>query len=1265
MGSSGTGAVTVRDTGSGEFALFFLLEIRMLQCIHSSLRRWFDLTARPARRALPSRRFRPLLELLEDRVTPVLFVGAALPVGVQFLYNPTTQALSLTDLGGAPATTVTIGEAQSGAIVSISLANGSFFAANSTQMNGILYGNNTSPATSSAVQIFTGNSQVEATGGVTGVTTLFANVGRDGVVLQTIGGLANTIVNIDVAAASSIDVQGEVDTSSNTSGQGNITLCAATSIVIEGTGSLNTDGAAGNVTLKANVNGVNNTGPFVDDGGIAVLGAISTASGNVCLQASGGSVSGVGQPGIAINAGAVLAGNSGTVTLSGISGITAAGDTGLPGVAITNGGMVTTQDGALQITGQGTGPGDDEIGIAVNTGGAVAATGAGTVSLHGTGGNGVAGNDGIDIDNAQVLTNTGNLSLTGVGKGTGADNLGIVIDDGAEVAAANTTIVFQLPQPIGVVGIGGNGGITHPSTEPVITVPATPPNLTLFGTGGNGTSNDTGVSIGGADTLVMAGGGNVSVTGSGQGSGQQDVGIDVDDGATLSAAGAGNLAMKGTGSTGSGSFNDGIDVADNGNGTSVTTADGTLQMTGTALASAAASFGISVNTGAAVAALGMGQVSLTGSDNSVASSAGIDVDGPDTQVSTAGGNLTMTGFSKGISNTGTSTDGISVQGGAAIAAAGAGNVTLTGTSSLGAASDTGVALEDIGTVVSTIDGSVSITGTGRGEGAMNQGVVVNKALVEANGLGGVSLTGTGGNGTSGDNGVSITASEVRTTVGNLSITATAGSGTGSTGLIVDAAATVFTGASGALTLEGTGGGGLGSDGVAIAGSAHTADGALEIIGTTNTLAADDAGVAVSSGDVFATGIGNVTLTGSGSVGVQVSGFGAQVAATNGNLLLTGTGKLFGGVTLTNGAAFDTLGSGNITLSTDSLFIDNSGSSIDAGNNLITLQPVTSGWGIGLVPQGTSVGGSLNITDPELETLTAGTVQIGNTSSGNIEVIGTITLHPGFGELDLVTGGTITTYVGSSIFPAGLLQAGTLVLSAGAGIGTAAVPLQIQANTVAASVGSGAIFVNNVGALTVETMTAATAVTVTATGNLTVAGRISNTGRGGAIVLSTLDPTGTGQANIAVQKTATITTAGGNITLQAGDNLTISAGASITSYSGFLLAAGPITLAVDAGNTNAGVGGVADIEATVLTGGSITIEGNAASTTNDQFTVAPSATTPITVDGGGGTDNVLSVLTAGTTGAALNATNSTSGSATFTSGGKTVTYKAIAAASLKP
>ena len=204
---------------------------------------------------------------------------------------------------------------------------------------------------------------------------------------------------------------------------------------------------------------------------------------------------------------------------------------------------LTGGSGGLSLTGQGVAR-FNTVGVLVQNGAVVSATGAGPVSVTGTGSSGdEAFNYGVWLNGGQVTSaGSGAVSVTGTGgSGIGDFNYGV------RVGQFNSAIT------------SGSGA------------------LTVIGVGGGGGSSNIGVSIDGP--VTSGGAGVLSVTGTGgSGSGGSNYGVLVIAGGQIASAGSGAVLVRGTGGSGSGSENYGVRV--NGSGATISSGGGDLTVTG-------------------------------------------------------------------------------------------------------------------------------------------------------------------------------------------------------------------------------------------------------------------------------------------------------------------------------------------------------------------------------------------------------------------------------------------------------------------------------------------------------------------------------------------------------------------------------------------------------------------------------------------------------------------------------------------------------------
>ena len=261
---------------------------------------------------------------------------------------------------------------------------------------------------------------------------------------------------------------------------------------------------------------------------------------------------------------------------------------------------------------------------------------------------------------------------------------------------------------------------------------------------------------------------------------------------------------------------------------------GNISITGTGRAGGINNNGIYLANGSVVESTGTGSITLNGTGSSGTSdNRGIQIVRAGTRVSSVDGNITLTGIS-GSGSLGNGSDGIQIADLSLVESTGRGNITLTGTASSGEEFNAGVEILDGS--VSSVDGNISLTGTG-GAGTKDRNFGIDiRGVVEATGRGNITLTGTGGNGRNNNSGVQIaqTGTKLSAAGGNISITGT-GNGTGSNNYGIDIRSVVEATGNGSITLEGTGTNG--GEGILLMDNASI--NATGTVGGTITLRADE------------------------------------------------------------------------------------------------------------------------------------------------------------------------------------------------------------------------------------------------------------------------------------------------------------------------------------------------------------------------------------------------------------------------------------------
>jgi len=153
----------------------------------------------------------------------------------------------------------------------------------------------------------------------------------------------------------------------------------------------------------------------------------------------------------------------------------------------------------------------------------------------------------------------------------------------------------------------------------------------------------------------------------------------------------------------------------------------------------------------------------------------------------------------------------------------------------------------------------------------------------------------------------------------------------------------------------------------------------------------------------------------------------------------------------------TTGNGDVSLTANTIEI---GAAVNVGTGSVTLAPLTANLPISL---GTQVSGFLSLTDTELDFLTASTVLVGNTASGDITVSAPVS-PANTGTLELVTAGAV---IDNTPTEQSDLIATNVTISAGTGIGTAANDIDVaSALLTLTNTTSGDVNVFNTGAVTV-------------------------------------------------------------------------------------------------------------------------------------------------------------------------------------------------------
>ncbi|MCO6459520.1 MAG: Ig-like domain repeat protein [Pirellulaceae bacterium] len=513
-----------------------------------------------------------------------------------------------------------------------------------------------------------GSSIVSSGTGSIGLTGLGGDgtAGNHGVFLTAGSSVISTNGNLDVLGVAG-DGVGSFQVGVRVDGASSIVSNGSAAIGIDGTGGAGTDRNAGVMIINAN-------------------SEVTSAGGAITIVGLGGGGTGVVNPGVLVDAGAIVESTAtgptaGTVRLQGQGG---GGSTGNNGVTIfAPGTRVATVDGDLELIGTGGGSGTNTLnhGVLVDAGAVVQSTGAGanagSITLTGIGGNGTGSSNGVDIANtAQVTSQDGDIQVTGDG-GTGSGNLhhGVILINGARLESTGTATI------------------------------------TIDGTGGQGNNANHGIVV--ESSTVRSASGPIGMTGQGgSGPGNNQIGVLLINGGLVDSTGAGagaaSITIEGTGGTG-GVANRGVQIT--GGSTAVTTIDGAIQITGLGGPSATDFHQGVFFQGGTVAASGSASISIQGTAGPAAGlqSPGIVfASGGNALVSSVDGNIQLIGNGDG---TGNGSGGIVLDGGNTVRSTGAGHVQLTGVGAP-AGIGRGVAISAGALVEAAGSGNILLSGDG-------------------------------------------------------------------------------------------------------------------------------------------------------------------------------------------------------------------------------------------------------------------------------------------------------------------------------------------------------------------------------------------------------------------------------------------------------------------------------------------------------------------------------------------------------------------------
>ncbi len=905
---------------------------------------------------------------------------------------------------------------------------------------------------------------------ITGSTTaLAAGTASRGVVIAGAADVLATAGTIHITGGGATNAQGGVNYGVQLQDAGTSVIATAGSVGITGTAGGQTAVAAGSnnigvfasdATITAgagslNVTGFGGSGANDNDGVRVFTSTLSATTGatlaGTALQNAtlANALTGGTNNGVYLSASQVST-SGGNLEISGIAGDSTAQVSDNMGVRVELGSVITNSSTSaadrILITGLGaagaTGTGNRGVLVDSST---VQATGAAFVSVQGTARSGTDTNRGVEISAATVSSNTGTIGITGQGAGSGSNNGGVA-----------------------VLAMGGTPGV----------VTSTGGAVTVIGSGSaaaTGSSN-IGVLVSGEDSRIVATGSTVNITGTagatGAATGQNNIGVQVQG----TGVGTEAFVTSATGTTIVG-FGGAGKAAGNADGVNLqyalvdVTGAGNLSITGTALNSASTkgsgNDGVSVD--ASTLTVGNGNMTLVGTAPGAAANQaanqnnGVSISGASSLLNTsAAGQINISGAG-GAAATGNNNSGVIVLGNSQVTASNATTVTISGQGGTGADNNYGVGIGS--STVTSGSGLITILGTANGTGNRNVGVVIADAAwpgvstpaTVGSATGAVTITGTGSQAAAGNANygigiiganTAVTAGTTLTLVGQGGHTTSAAGGTDNVGVGLigaDALNRATLSAGGNLSITGLGGGGSGdADGVRLI------DGRVMVAGTGNLT-------------VIGTGLATANIAGSNNEGVEITRTLVEMAATGGNIQVTGTAPSTGALT-------------------------NTSTGVSITDSSITSASVT-GKTVGITGTGAAAatGGNnrgVDVVGSTIDTSTGGAMVhitgLGGTGTGNNND-GVRILHQGGTVASVITGGTGDIGITGNAGGAGSGGRGVAIIGQGV-YNVLDTDGKIDITGLASATGTGA---NNMGVLvTTSSLSSAGAMAIAGTGAAT-------------------------------------------------------------------------------------------------------------------------------------------------------------------------------------
>jgi hypothetical protein len=293
------------------------------------------------------------------------------------------------------------------------------------------------------------------------------------------------------------------------------------------------------------------------------------------------------------------------------------------------------------------------------------------------------------------------------------------------------------------------------------------------------------------------------------------------------------------------------------------------------------------------------------------------------------------------------------------------------------------------TISTSGSGSILLNGVGGTTGSGNFGIwmtqdstVTTTKTTPAPGTAGIQIVGKGGAGTANQDGVFLDGTSADPVIssagGDISVLGTGGSvtGVGARGVVLNAGAQILAAGGGKIDVQGFGG---------INGTSSRRG--VQVTGAGSLIAGVDGAITV-------TGTGGTGGSGSGNRGISIDNGGAIRSTGSGNVTLTGIEGAgtapFDGIAIEgpNATVETSTGTGTMTFVADRMTLSPTAAIVNAGSNQVTLRPRTSGRQISL--GGNDSGSELGLQDNELDRVTAGSLIIGDSTTGTIRQVNAIT-----------------------------------------------------------------------------------------------------------------------------------------------------------------------------------------------------------------------------------------------------------------------------------